>query len=769
MKISRIVNTCGVPAALSAIALGMASHANAVLEEVIVTTQKRAEPLQSLPLAVTAISGEELSNMGITDIKGVTERTPGFTMGSFNAGQPQLYIRGIGSNEDSPAGDQSVIVFVDEVYIGRSAGMDVDLFDLERVEVLRGPQGTLFGKNVVGGAVSMITTKPSEEAVMKFEAGIGNFQAMNFRGLVSGELADNVFGKVSFSSRRRDGYVESRAADYPQFFDPATVFDLDDVQQSDLNTDSVRGHLRFTPSSELEINVSANFSRMDQAGPGRHFIGAADGSSIWHTAESQLIANYDDEIHTNVAEDAGFSKIDISGVTARIDYDFPAFTFTSLSSFRKVESKISNLIFGTPGQTNLLLSNGGAPLLGGSNPYTDDSDTYTQEFRFTSTGDGKLQWVAGLYYLQEQTVRNETSPIGVFGSDGAGGSIPFVPIGDGGGFGDNTTDSYAIFGQFSYAITDRLSLSVGGRQTWEEKDYLSIGTPTPLAGARDYTLNLSEDWSEFTPKVTIDYQFTDDAFVYFTYSEGFKSGGFPGGGGNVEIASTGFDPEEAILYELGAKTEWFDNRFRLNIAAFQTDYTDLQILQLLVPLDADPNDPGNLITQNAADAEINGVEIEFTFAPIDNLIIQGSYTALDTEFSDFFIPAGFRAPSTAGGAAPDRTGNSLRNAPESAYNILVRYEQELGNGGAMRYQVDHRYKDETVQDPDELEIAKVPEYDVTDFRISYLSPEDQYQVTLWMKNAFDEDYFLHNFPVQGSGFATPAMPRSYGVTFSWNR
>ena len=769
MKFKQLATACSLPALISSIALGVAPHANAVLEEVIVTTQKRAESLQSIPLAVTAFSGDELGNMGITDIKGVTERTPGFTMGSFNAGQPQLYIRGIGSNEDSPAGDQSVIVFVDEVYIGRSAGMDVDLFDLERVEVLRGPQGTLFGKNVVGGAVSMITTKPTDELKMKFEAGIGNYQAINFRGLVSGPLAENVFGKVSFSSRRRDGYVDSRAIDYPGFFEPAEVFNLNDVQQSDLNTDSVRGALRFTPSSELEINVSANLSRMDQAGPGRHFIGAADGTSRWHTAESALIANYDNEIHTNVAEDPGFSKIDIAGVTARIDYDFADFTFTSLSSFRKVESSISNLVFGTPSQTNLLLSNGGAPLLSGSNPYTDDSDTYTQEFRFTSTGSGKLQWVAGLYYLQEQTVRNETGPIGVFGSNGAGGSIPFVPIGDGGSLGDNTTDSYAVFGQLTYAVTDQLSVSVGGRQTWEEKDFISIGTPTPLAPTRNYSLNLNEDWSAFTPKVTVDYQFTDNAFVYFTYSEGFKSGGFPGGGGNVEIASTGFDPEEAILYELGAKTEWFNNRVRLNVAAFQTDYTDLQILQLLVPVDADPNDPGNLITQNAADAEINGVEVEFTFAPIDNLIIQGSYTTLDTEFSDFFIPAGFRAPSTAAGTAPDRTGNSLRNAPESAYNILIRYDQELSNGGAMRYQLDHRYKDEVVQDPDELEFAKVPEYDVTDLRISYMAPEDSYQITLWMKNAFDEDYFLHNFPVQGTGFATPALPRTYGVTFSWNR
>ena len=155
---------------------------------------------------------------GIVDIKGITERTPGFTMGVFNPGQPQFYIRGIGSNEDGAGGDQSVIIFVDEVYIGRSAGSDFDLFDLERVEVLRGPQGTLFGKNVIGGAVSLISKKPTEETVMKFEGTVGNLDERSLRGLISGEIAENVYGKVSFSSRRRDGYVDSRIDEFPEFF-----------------------------------------------------------------------------------------------------------------------------------------------------------------------------------------------------------------------------------------------------------------------------------------------------------------------------------------------------------------------------------------------------------------------------------------------------------------------------------------------------------------------------------------------------------------------
>lgn len=762
-KLRAVVLTIGVAVTTLATAPASFAQETAGLEEIIVTTQRRSESLQSVPLAVTAFSGAELEKLGIDDLKGITERTPGFTMGTFNAGQPQLYIRGIGSNSDSAAGDQSVIVFVDEVYIGRSAGMDLDLFDLERVEVLRGPQGTLFGKNVVGGAVNMITTKPSEESIMKAEVTVGNLGALNVRALASGQIGENSFGKISFSSRKRDGYVESLAGDYPSFFTASELDTINNLEQGEINTNSLRGALRFTPSDSTEINIKANFSKQDQDGPGRHFI---DGP--WRATDAALIADYDNRPLTNLADLAGHSKTDIFGLTARVDHDLANATFTSLTSYRNVDADISNLLLGVP-SVALRLSTFKAPaLIGGSNPYTDESDTFSQEFRLTSTNDGPLQWVAGLYYLQEETVRNEESTFGVFVSNGVGGAIGVVPQGVGGNFQDNTTTSYAVFGQASYSFNDQLKLTVGGRQTWEDKEMHVIGTPTPLSRFRDFDLNLEDDWSSFTPKATLDYQINDDAFMYLSYSEGFKSGGFPGGGNNATIASTGFDPEQAELVELGFKTEWFDSHLRLNGAIFKTDYQDLQILQLLVPVGSAPENPGNLITQNAANADIEGFELEFTWLPIDNLTIAGSYTSLDSAFSDFFIPEGFTSPG--GGAPIDRTGNFLRNAPENAYNVLVRYEHELSNGAGMRYQADFRHKDEVFQDPDNLEFAKVPEYDIADFRIVYSSPGDSgYEITGWVKNAFDEEYLLHNFPVQGSGFATPAAPRTYGITIGWRR
>ncbi|MCY4343146.1 MAG: TonB-dependent receptor plug domain-containing protein [Gammaproteobacteria bacterium] len=328
------------------------------IEEIIVTSQRRAENMQSVPVAVTAFSGDALDDMGIVDIKGITERTPGFTMGVFNPGQPQYYIRGIGSNEDGAGGDQSVIVFVDEVYIGRSAGSDLDLFDLERVEVLRGPQGTLFGKNVIGGAVSLVTKKPSEETEVKFEGTAGNLGALTFRGLASGQIADNTFAKFSFSSRRRDGYLKSRIDRFPEFFPGVSGNLLGKFDQLDVNTDSFRGALRFVPTDRMEINLTANHSTMDRAGPSYRSIGPG---GIPFLADSALLPDYERRHHENLLEDPGFSKNDIWGITARLDYDIgDAMTFTSLTSYRDVEAE-QQWFLGTENLTALRLSTNAVP------------------------------------------------------------------------------------------------------------------------------------------------------------------------------------------------------------------------------------------------------------------------------------------------------------------------------------------------------------------------------------------------------------------------
>lgn len=753
-----------------------AQTSDGALEEIIVTTQRRAESLQDIPLAVTAFSGEELREQGIVDIKGVTERTPGFTMGEFNPGQTQLYIRGIGSNEDGAGGDQSVVVFVDEVYIGRSAGQDVDLFDLERVEVLRGPQGTLFGRNVVGGAVNIITKKPGDDPEVVLEGSFGSYDAITLRGLASGPIADNLYGKISFSSRRRDGYLENQIQNFASFFQGTGIagFQLGDDRLRKIDRDSIRGSLRWVASDNVEVSLGANFSTMDEHGAVRHFLDGPAGAVLF-PANNALIPNYVGDIHQVLTDDPGRFTNDIVGLMARVDWDINSnMTFTSLTSHREVNATSLEHALGTPIMTNILLSSGIIPFgVDGFNDYSDDSTTFTQEFRLTSTGDSRFQWVAGLYYLTEDTDRIETASLGIK-----------IPIG-GGNFldapGFNATNnvasddqrvettSFAAFGQVTYDLTDQLSVIVGGRYTSDDKEISRTGVPNGVSVLSAFDLSSQADWSEFTGKVGLNWQLNDDVFFYGTVSEGYKSGGYQGLSGSSVQAGTPFEPEFATLYEVGAKTEWLDNRLRVNAAAFFTDYEDLQILQLLVPNNAPPGTTGTLFTQNAANAEVRGVELEFVAAVTDGFTVQGSVTTLDTEFKDFFAPAGFRPPDGGAGTSSSRVGNELRNAPDLAYNLLARYTQTLGNGSEMSYQVDFRHKDQVNQDPDNLEFASVPEYDLSDVRVAWLNVDGSFEVAGWITNVFDEDYFIHNFPGLGDGFATAGPPRMYGVTFTWRQ
>jgi len=412
------------------------------------------------------------------------------------------------------------------------------------------------------------------------------------------------------------------------------------------------------------------------------------------------------------------------------------------------------------------LATGAAPFTFiGDNPSDELSRTFTQEFRLTSDGAGPLEWVAGLYYLYEDVERNETSNLGIVVSDGSGGLIDLLPQVLGGDEQYNITNSYAVFGQATYSFTDRLRLTLGARYTDESKDVSRIGTAGGLVVNENYVLDTSESWSEFTPKATLDFQATPDAFLYLTASKGFKSGGFQGLAPTGLVAETPFDPETAWLYEFGFKTEWFDNRFRLNGAIFYMDYKDLQVVQSLVPETSQTNTPV-LFTSNAADAEIEGIELEFTLVPIENLRISGTYAYLDTAYANFSVPDGFRLPD---GSPPirDREGNALRRAPENAYTLRASYDFSLQSGGNLRVLGSWRRIGENYGDADNLEHGAIPSYSVANARVTYEFPDRDSAVSLWSDNLLDEDYFTNNFPNVGSGWGVPGPPRTYGVTVNW--
>lgn len=777
MKKSGIVSVSGWAGAIAAgpLVLGAASSSIAQegedqrrvgIEEVVVTAQRRAESLQSVPIAISAYSEEQLRTRRIDSLGGLADRTPGFAIGQFFPTQPQIYIRGIGSNDDGPAADPSTVVFIDEVYVGRAAGWTANLFDLERVEVLRGPQGTLYGKNVVGGAINLITRKPDENFRAQLSASVGNLDSRQFQGVLSGPIASNLYGKISFNEMSRDGYLDSKVGLFPDAFPSQDPLSLGQFEQLNKNSTGIRAGLRWLPSEDLEINFSVDSASLDENAPGFFRRGTADAQML-----DGLLPQYVGDPRINLQDRPAQTTNETTGFNLRVDYELGWSTFTSISSYRESETLNTDCcsVYNEE-EARLLASSPTAPafgqlLLGTGNVTREDADQLSQEFRFTSAGSGPLQWVAGFYYLEENTDRTESFDYGIGFSDGAGGFDTFVPPTTGITTQFGQTESVAIFGQATWSITEKMRLTAGARWTEDTKKLRSIGQPGGFLVNEAFDVSVDESWDEVTPRFVLDYQLTEDIFLYTLASKGFKSGGFQGSPPRRINAAVPFEPEIAWLYEAGIKSEWFDRRAQVNLTGFYTDYTDLQVFQLLVPEDS-PADAGVLVAQNAADAEVQGLELEITLMPISGLTLSASYAYLDATFSEFFPPAGFNTPS---GVDPNqRAGNNLRNSPEHSGTLMAVYEMMLKDGKGLMFQLDWRYQDDAFQDPDNQEGAAIDAYDLLDARVAVTSSDSKWELALWAENLFDEDYFIHGFPSEQGGTMTPGPPRLYGLSLTWS-
>ena len=324
-----------VPALTLFAAVDLAAQSEFALEEIIVTAQKREQSLQEVPVSVTAITGEDITEGGITGMQDVAMATPNFTMTQFNIGEPQYFIRGIGTTLDSAGADPAVATFIDEVYIGRAGGSSMDLYDLQRVEVLRGPQGTLFGKNVVGGAISISTQKPSDEFIAKFGITAGNYDALAVRGLISGSISDTVNGSLSFSQRKHDGYVEN-------VVDSTDYHDQDNI--------SFRGQLAFAPSDSVEVRLVADYSKDDQAGNCRNVnnLSLNDPLMLAVVYPPVIDSTTGGDIRKCASSLGAFQDREINGLMARIDWDLANATLTSITAYRETDYQWSEDLAGMP-------------------------------------------------------------------------------------------------------------------------------------------------------------------------------------------------------------------------------------------------------------------------------------------------------------------------------------------------------------------------------------------------------------------------------------
>jgi iron complex outermembrane receptor protein len=697
-----------------------AAKSEAVIEEVTVTAQRRTENIQKVPISITAFDGTELANRGITSLEGIAARTPSFVYNGADAAEPYYFIRGVGTESaQDAASETSVAIYVDDVYIGRGGGANFDLFDLERVEVLRGPQGTLFGRNASAGVIHLISQKPQDTYSARVEATAGNYNRMDFRGMVTGPLSDGLAYKFAASSTNRDGYV----------FNEQSGNDLGDQQAI-----SMRGSLLWQPSEDLDFLLSVDKTRESGLGTSRDTINLPGADTRFN------LSNLAPRV-VNALND-GNRERDIFGIQLRIDYSMDWATLTSITAQRQADFTTIWSFSGQPVLNDFTIES--------YNTNIEDSDQFTQELRLTGSSE-KFDWVGGLYYFDMDTNRIES-----FNQhfNGLFQALLGIPLTIGNGLAhfnqDASTESWAVFAQGSYHFTEKWSATAGLRYTDEKKSLFNIATATPTGGGSpigltgSYTVDVSDSWDAWTPHFSVDFQLSDDALLYGSITQGFKSGAFSGTAQNATEAKVPLEPESVWNYEIGAKTQWLNNRLQVNAAAFYMDFEDLQIGSLI---------PGQAIVRFNSSAEIKGFELETLLVATEDLRLGFNYSHLDNTFTE----------------GPNN-GKVLPRSPDHKTNLSATYDFDLGDSIIVTLMADWAWQSKIYHEPDNRPSEVQESYSWFDAGIQFANRADTMRLYFWTKNLTDELVAMHQVavPAVGQSYVHFSEPRTYGVTASFN-
>jgi iron complex outermembrane receptor protein len=708
------------------------------LEEVTVTAQKREQNLQDVPVSVTAFSGNRIDELGITDIAGVATRTPGFTYGNFSDLKlAPTALRGVTAISSGSAGaDPAVGYYLDEVYLGNGASAAIEFFDLERVEVLRGPQGTLFGRNSIGGVINITTRKPVDEFESVVNAEYGNYNYVNAKASVNIPMVpDKLAGRFSVSYVGHDGYTDNLFLG---------------VRGDDASRLSLRGVLRFTPSDTSEWVLRADYADADQHpklyetlyyNTDTLFYARATGEIPGLPAVPLNTDPYDREVYSDVVSQESLQGWGLA-LNGRIDLG--ATDLVSISAYRGHE--YDNL-----GDTDM------SPLAFLTDGDPEDVWRFSQEFRLESNSEGPLSWIAGLYYLRQNT--KNLSYVDV-GSD-----LSVLLVGDGsiaglrsGSDADMDLNSYAGFGSFTYNLTERYALTLGARYTYEKKklDY-NQSDPLGLLGG-DADIQGSDDWSAFTPNGSLQAFWTEDAMSYVTISYGHKSGGFNDALG--EATNISYGPEKLRNYEIGTKTSWYNNRLTVNGALFHMEWEDIQIQA------DDPNTPiFDPRTSNAGKATSDGVEIEVTAMPVDGLILGLAASWIDAGFDEGDLPT-----------APGEPGiplDKMTYVPVYDISLYANYTYPVGDWGQFFIGGEVLVQGDSYLTLDNQADGKVDAFTLLNGQIGLESNDGRWTVAIWGRNLTDEVYKQRLFDLSGLSIVGQKLinlgpPRMYGIRVQLN-
>ncbi|MBL8555451.1 MAG: TonB-dependent receptor [Phenylobacterium sp.] len=728
LQLSTVSSVVLLSLGVGAPAFAADESASAAVEEVIVTAQKTSQNLQQVPLAVTGLTGDFVEKSKIENFLDLRTRIPSLTFDEFAPGQPRYFIRGIGNTNRSGGIDSAVGLFVDDVYMGRPAMTSTEFVDLDRVEVLRGPQGTLFGRNVVGGAVSFFTRRPGDSYRFDGKVTAGNYDLRAVSAAVSGPLSDTTSAKIALVARSHDGYA----------FNTTTGRDIEDERVI-----AGRAAIRFRPNDDLDIQLNLDGSQRRGTGPWWDL--AVEGPA------SVGKSNPDPRRGRGHAED-GYADIDNAGASLNATWDSPLGTLTSISAYRNAQNH------NRANTTGLLV----APLSDVANRRVfhhtlfiqqDDESTeqFTQEFRLASNIGENFSYVAGLYYYQDDVFHNRLTDYRFynFGANPLDGRFNFAST--------NETKAYAVFLNGIYEVTDRLKVQAGIRWSQDEKDHVTVGSGANFSRFRNagvtipgYTAPGRAKWDAWTPTASVNYQVTDDAFVYATISRGFKSGGFNDTDNDLQSALRPFNPEYVWNYEFGARTEWFDRRLRLNATAFYMDYTDLQVTVITT---VTPGLPPTGVSGNAGKSTIKGLELEWTAVPLPGLNIYGNYTYTDGKIKSLVS------------GTLNLAGKEIPRAPKNKLFLGASLTRDLGPV-TVTGRVDYSHQSDFFSSINNLPSEVIPSQENWDAGLTLTPAGKPYSVEIWGKNLSNELKITTISDVTGDGYALYAPPRTYGVTLS---
>ncbi len=752
----------------NAMAQGTAGSAVA-LEEIVVTAQRRQENLQNTPISVAVFSSGRINELNASDPQSLADFVPNLSIGSAvgrGNGGASISIRGVNESLISPTIDAAVGIYIDDVYYGRPQIAFLKLLDVDSVEVLRGPQGTLFGKNSTGGALRYMTVQPHFDEVDGYvQAKIGNYDRVDLRGAVNLPINDQLAVRVAVATLNNDGYVRRLS---------------DGIKLGNEDTRFASGKIRWAPSDKLDITLGVDYTLRDtDDGPTKliDYFGlngspdttpggpagqspASASTVAWNSRWGGTVLRYNPIVPDSLFQVGGEgrpgrNKAESIGVTLNIAYEFSEnLSIRSITGYRTAEEFVSR----DPDDQASAFS------------FFDDIridgvDFWSQEIQLNGLNfNSRLNWVAGLYWSQEEPFVREIEDRdgriqGVFGA---------LILND---LSLQETTSLGVYLQGTYNLTDQISLTAGLRYTRDDKSYtvsqvavwddelaqlaneLGVGPLTiPAMGPAAIScdpiptgscvsnagVSGGEVFESLTPRFAIQYQWTDNLMAYASASKGFKAGGT-----NETVADVGqaFRPEKLWSFEFGARTEFLDNRARLNVTYFTMNYDDKQVTVAPIPTNDVPCT--NRCTFNSGDATISGWEIDMLFAATDNLQLHSSIGILDARWDTVIDGAGLTTQSDFG------------RAPDLSYTVGGRYNWPLANGATITALLDYSYTDKQESSAQDSTTLTVPSYGLVSGRLKFTSPDRTWELGIFCSNCTDKKYITGGNTWAGSTDNTP--------------